>query len=59
MLHRRRARDYETLPDNSASMIRTAMIDNFTKGITPTKPSQPGGTTEGIITRKIRESDAL
>ncbi|BCL12651.1 IS5 family transposase [Micromonospora sagamiensis] len=34
MLHRRLARDYEALPDNSASMIRIAMIDNLTKRIT-------------------------
>jgi DUF1009 family protein len=34
MLHRRLARDYEALPDNSASMIRIAMIDNLLKRIT-------------------------
>ncbi|MEV6813221.1 IS5/IS1182 family transposase, partial [Micromonospora sp. NPDC051296] len=34
MLHRRLARDYEALPDNSASMIRIAMIDNLTKRVT-------------------------
>jgi transposase len=34
MLHRRLARDYEALPDNSASMIRLAMIDNLTKRVT-------------------------
>jgi transposase len=34
MLHRRLARDYETLPTNSASMIHIAMIDNLTKRIT-------------------------
>ncbi|AYF26637.1 IS5/IS1182 family transposase [Micromonospora tulbaghiae] len=34
MLHRRLARDYEALPDNSASMIRIAMIDNLTKRLT-------------------------
>ncbi|MET8354193.1 IS5 family transposase [Micromonospora sp. NPDC005206] len=34
MQHRRLARDYEALPDNSASMIRIAMIDNLTKRIT-------------------------
>ncbi|MEV4388429.1 IS5 family transposase [Micromonospora sp. NPDC049580] len=33
MQHRRLARDYEALPDNSASMIRIAMIDNLTKRI--------------------------
>ncbi|SCF46758.1 Transposase DDE domain-containing protein [Micromonospora marina] len=33
MLHRRLARDYEALPDNSASMIRIAMIDNLTKRV--------------------------
>ncbi|WP_328414360.1 IS5 family transposase [Micromonospora sp. NBC_00389] len=34
MLHRRLARDYEALPDNSASMIRIAMIDNLAKRVT-------------------------
>lgn len=34
MHHRRLARDYEALPDNSASMSRIAMIDNFTKRVT-------------------------
>ncbi|MET8354430.1 IS5 family transposase [Micromonospora sp. NPDC005206] len=34
MPHRRLARDYEALPDNSASMIRIAMIDNLTKRVT-------------------------
>jgi transposase len=31
MQHRRLARDYETLPATSATMIRIAMIDNLTK----------------------------
>ncbi|MEW2386725.1 IS5 family transposase, partial [Micromonospora sp. NPDC047707] len=34
MLHRRLARDYDALPDNSASMIRIAMIDNLTRRVT-------------------------
>jgi hypothetical protein len=34
MQHRRLARDYEALPDNSATMIRIAMIDNLTKRVT-------------------------
>jgi len=34
MLHRRLARDYETHPTNSASMIRIAMIDNLAKRVT-------------------------
>jgi transposase len=34
MQHRRLARDYETLPDHSASMITIAMIDNLTKRLT-------------------------
>jgi len=34
MQHRRLARDYEALPDNSASMITIAMIDNLTKRLT-------------------------
>jgi len=32
--HRRLVRDYETRPDNSASMITIAMIDNFAKRVT-------------------------
>jgi transposase len=31
MQHRRLARDYETLPETSATMVRIAMIDNLTK----------------------------
>ncbi len=34
MLHRRLARDYETLPVSSESMIHIAMIDNVAKRIT-------------------------
>lgn len=34
MHHRRLVRDYETRPDNSASMITLAMIDNLTKRLT-------------------------
>lgn len=34
MQHRRLTRDYEALPDTSASMIRIAMIDNLAKRIT-------------------------
>ena len=34
MHHRRLVRDYETRPDNSASMITIAMIDNLTKRLT-------------------------
>jgi hypothetical protein len=34
VLHRRLARDYETHPTNSASMIRIAMIDNLAKRVT-------------------------
>lgn len=34
MQHRRLARDYEALPDNSASMIHIAMIDNLAKRAT-------------------------
>jgi transposase len=34
MLHRRLARDYETLPASSEAMIHTAMIDNTSKRIT-------------------------
>lgn len=34
MLHRRLARDYETLPASSETMIHVASIDNLTKRIT-------------------------
>ncbi|CAM5701259.1 IS4/IS5 family transposase OS=Streptomyces alboniger OX=132473 GN=CP975_34730 PE=4 SV=1 [Streptomyces alboniger] len=34
MLHRRLARDYETLPASSEAMIHIASIDNLTKRIT-------------------------
>ena len=34
MQHRRLARDYETLPGNSASMITIAMIDNLARRLT-------------------------
>jgi transposase len=34
MHHRRLARDYETRPDNSASMITIAMIDNLARRVT-------------------------
>jgi transposase len=34
MLHRRLARDYETLPTSSEAMIHIAMIDNISKRIT-------------------------
>ena len=34
MHHRRLARDYETRPDNSASMITLAMIDNLARRLT-------------------------
>ena len=33
MLHRRLARDYETLPASSEAMIHLAMIDNVSKCI--------------------------
>jgi transposase len=34
MLHRRLARDYETLPTSSEAMIHLAMIDNMTRHLT-------------------------
>jgi hypothetical protein len=34
MLHRRLARDYETLPASAEAMIQVASIDNLTKRIT-------------------------
>ncbi len=41
MHHRRLVRDYETRPDNSASMITIAMIDNLAN-VSPPKTPQPG-----------------
>jgi len=34
LVHRRLARDYETLDESSEAMIRIAMIDNVSKRIT-------------------------
>jgi hypothetical protein len=54
MLHRRLARDYETLPERSATMIHWAMIDNMSRRLTseftptwrddPTEPGEPSVT---------------
>ena len=54
MLHRRLARDYETLPQRSATMIHWAMIDNMSRRLTgestqtwrvdPTEPGEPSVT---------------
>lgn len=53
MLHRRLARDYETLPERSAAMIFWAMTDNMSRRLTgettptwrdPAKPSEPSPT---------------
>lgn len=54
MLHRRLARDYETLPERSATMIHWAMIDNMSRRLTgeftptwrddPTEPGEPSAT---------------
>jgi transposase len=54
MLHRRLARDYETLPERSRAMIHWAMIDNMSKRLTgestqtwhddPTKPDALSAT---------------
>jgi hypothetical protein len=34
MLHRRLARDYETLPERSRAMIHWVMIDNMSRRLT-------------------------
>jgi transposase len=44
MLHRRPARDYETLPASSEAMIHVASIDNLTKRITDETTSTWRGT---------------
>jgi transposase len=50
MLHRRLARDYETLPERSAAMIFWAMIDNMSRRLTgestPTWRDDPAETSE-------------
>lgn len=51
MQHRRLARDYETLPDHSASMTALAMIDNLARRLTdettPTwRDPKPHNTTK-------------
>ncbi|GIF09661.1 hypothetical protein Asi03nite_71990 [Actinoplanes siamensis] len=38
MQHRRLVRDYEARPDNSASMITIAMVDNLTRRLTGETP---------------------
>jgi transposase len=54
MLHRRLARDYETLPERSRTMIHWAMIDNMSRRLTgeatqtwrgePAEPGEPSLT---------------
>lgn len=48
MLHRRLARDYETLPPSSEAMIHVASIDNLTKRITDEKTLTWRGTYYGV-----------
>jgi transposase len=54
MLHRRLARDYETLPERSATMIYWAMIDNMSRRLTgettPTWRDAPAKTGEPSLT---------
>ncbi len=65
MHHRRLVRDYETRPDNSASMITLAMIDNLAKRLTtettPTRrePLKPQHMQNTRIRRPLRESKLL
>jgi transposase len=53
MLHRRLARDYETLPERSRAMIHWAMIDNMSRRLTGEStqtwrddPAEPGELSE-------------
>lgn len=48
MLHRRLARDYETLPASSEAMIHVASIDNLTKRITDETTPTWRGTYQEI-----------
>jgi len=54
VLHRRLVRDYETLPERSATMIYWAMIDNMSKRLTgentPTWRDAPADTGEPSLT---------
>lgn len=54
MLHRRLARDYETLPERSIAMIHWAMIDNLSRRLsgesTPTWRDSPAETGEPPLT---------
>lgn len=53
VLHRRLVRDYETLPDRSASMIYWAMIENMSRRLTgentPTWRNAPDNTREPTV----------
>lgn len=54
MLHRRLARDYETLPERSVTMIHWAMIDNMSRRLTgestPTWRDDPAQSDEPSLT---------
>ncbi len=54
VLHRRLVRDYETLPERSATMIYWAMIDNMSRRLigenTPTWRDPPAETGEPSLT---------
>jgi len=54
VLHRRLVRDYETLPERSATMIYWAMIDNMSRRLTgettPTWQDAPAETDEPSLT---------
>lgn len=54
VLHRRLVRDYETLPERSATMIHWALIDNMSKRLTgestPTWRDTPAETGEPSLT---------
>lgn len=58
MQHRRLARDYQTRPTTSATMIRIAMIDNLTRRATdettPTCGGRPLSRSAGSLCRACR-----
>jgi hypothetical protein len=54
MLHRRLARDYETLPINSEAMIHIAAIDNLSKRITDEATHTWRGTYWGIRCNQLK-----
>jgi hypothetical protein len=58
-LHRRLARDYETLPGSSEAMIHIAMIDNVSRRITDESTPTWRGTYSWIRTNRTPSQGVL